>query len=153
MGVVDAVTKPVAIISLQALGFFHERTDKFHRRPGVVEFLFGLQRKYNLAIVSREVDRIMDAGLFGIHNVLFVSEGDDLQDHLLENALDNTNAFILDTLDHSDRCEIKTIVVSRYFKTNNKDTELDISSDLFQFILSIADKVNVGIHVNGFNNK
>lgn len=149
----DTSTKPVAIVSVQSVGFFHERTEKFHARPGVVEFLFGLQRKYNLAIVSHVVGSTMDTGLFGVHNVLFVSEGDDLQDHVRENALDSTNAFILDTIDHSDKYDIGSIIVSRYSKTNNKDVELDVSSDMFRFILSISDKVNIGIHVDQFNNK
>jgi hypothetical protein len=151
VGVLDTVTKSVAIISVQSLGFFHSRTEKFHVRPGVTEFLFGLQREYNLAIVSHDVGRTIATGLFGVYNVLFVSEGDDLHDHLCEYQLDSTNAFIVDTSDHSDMYDIGTITVSRYSKTNNKDVELDVSSNIFRFILSISDKVNIGIHINSFN--
>ena len=95
VGVLDSRTKPVCIVSVQSLGFFHERTEKFHARPGAVEFLFGLHRKYNLGVVSHEVGRTIDTDLFGVHNVLFVSEEDDLHEHLCEYSLDSTNAFIL----------------------------------------------------------
>ena len=45
----------------------------------------------------------------------------------------------------------RRVIVSSYVKQNCKDNSLDPASDFTRFLLSLADKTNVGIHVDRYN--
>jgi hypothetical protein len=148
----DRRKRGTAVVGMQILGFVHEQTDKFRVRPNAIEFLFALSRKYNLAIMSNTFGLIMKCGLFGVHELLFAAEDADVDPYLSRHDLDSSTAFILDVETLTNTPNIETIRVNPYVKTNNKDIDLDIKSDLCQFVLSIHDKTNIGIHVAEFNN-
>ena len=148
----DRRKRVTAVVSMQILGFVHEHTDKFRVRPNAIEFLFELGRKYNLAIMSNTFGLIIQCGLFGVHELLFAAEDDDVDIYLSRHDLDRSNALILDVETLVNTPNIEIIRVNPYVKTNNKDIDLDIKSDLCQFVLSIHDKTNIGIHVSELNN-
>ena len=86
-------TRPVAILVIDALGFFHSKTNKFMCRPHAFEFILEISRVYRLATTSNSRGVSLAARLFGVFDLLFVAEENNLGHHVSTNDLDNTNAF------------------------------------------------------------
>ena len=82
-----------------------------------------------------------------MHELLFAAEDTDVDPYFSQHGLDRSTTFILDVETLMNAPNIETICVNSYIKTNNKDMDLDSKSDLCQFLLSIHDKTNIGIHV------
>ena len=142
-------TRPVAIIAIDVLGFVHTKTHKFIPRPHAIEFILEISRVYRLSIASNRRGASLTSRLFGVFDLLFVAEEDDLEDYISINHLDDTNSFILDS-DNSVRpqsCSLQRIVIPSYVKKNIRDHELDISYTTCVFLKSIHDKTNIGIHI------
>ena len=145
----------VIILNVSALGFVDSYTNKFRARPQAAEFILQMNRIFTIATVADRRGDTIKCGLFNMYSVLFSSEEEDLYTHIQTHHLDDTNAFILDTIGRDSDADIiiPYIYVSSYTKNNKKDTVLDISSDMCVFLKSIYDKSNIGLHIGLLSNK
>ena len=143
-------TKPVLVVNPLCLGFVDKRTEIFRTRPHAREFLLLCSRVFQLTTVcpSRAID--IRSGCFSIYYLLFSSEMDNLGHHLMKYNLDSTNTIILDTPDSDLDVNVSIVPVSKYkyIQQNIRDVRLDVHSSTCFFLQSVADKSNLGIHVN-----
>ena len=143
--------RPVAILHLSALGFVNDYTMKFRVRPHAREFVHRLSRSYHLATIEDDRGATVNSRIFGAYPLLFACQDSDLQYWLDTHHLDSSNAFILHT-NGSDRLSgICIISVKEYIKNNIRDSVLATNSHTCEFIISIMNKSNLGVHIKNQN--
>ena len=146
------LTKSVAIINPNVLGFFDKRTLKFRPRPHASDFLLTLSRLYHLAVVSSARGLTIRSGMFGLYYLVFASEEEDLDHHLVKHDLTKSNSFIVDTSDTHENTQLGIINFPEYVRNNSKDISLHPDSPTCVFLVSIAEKSSMDIHVNVWKN-
>ena len=66
--------KPLAVIEISTLGFFHKDTQKFVRRPFAIDFVHMLHRHFHIATTGICAGLTLRCEMFGAYPLLFCAE-------------------------------------------------------------------------------